>query len=263
MCKRVFRTGCLVRTGHLILTWGTTLVLLLHDTDLRKNEDKGELTQPVVFGLLVLVSVGLYFIVSLMDPGFVLNDLEMAPPSEEHEEMMPQARARRCGHCLLLQPMRARHCKTCSKCVRRFDHHCPWIENCVGEKNHKWFLLYLTVQLMVLVWGVHIAWSGIVSSHTWKLWLLQNILLLGALVITGVFSGVVTILLGCHLYLAGTNTTTWEFMSYHRISYLKHHDPDHNPFDRGSLCNLWDFFCVCRTVAWEKVHARVRARAAS
>lgn len=56
------------------------------------------------------------------------------------------------------QPMRSKHCQTCQHCVRRYDHHCPWIENCVGEKNHRWFVLYLLVELLVLLWGLHIAW---------------------------------------------------------------------------------------------------------
>ena len=42
--------------------------------DLRKQEESGHLIQPVLFVLLVLLSVLLYFTVSLMDPGFVLSD---------------------------------------------------------------------------------------------------------------------------------------------------------------------------------------------
>lgn len=55
------------------------------------------------------------------------------------------------------QPMRAKHCQACKHCVHRFDHHCPWIENCVGERNHRWFVVYLLVQQLALLWALHIA----------------------------------------------------------------------------------------------------------
>lgn len=42
--------------------------------ELRKQEETGQFIQPVLFVLLVLVSVLLYFAVSLMDPGFILSD---------------------------------------------------------------------------------------------------------------------------------------------------------------------------------------------
>lgn len=42
--------------------------------DLRRCEEQGELLLPVLFFLLVVLSVLFYFAVSLMDPGFVLSD---------------------------------------------------------------------------------------------------------------------------------------------------------------------------------------------
>lgn len=56
------------------------------------------------------------------------------------------------------QPLRARHCSECRRCVRRYDHHCPWMENCVGERNHPLFVAYLALQLVVLLWGLYLAW---------------------------------------------------------------------------------------------------------
>lgn len=67
---------------------------------------------------------------------------------------------------------------------------------------------------------------------------------------------VVALLLGCHFYLVSINCTTWEFVSRHRISYLKHCRRQGGPFHRGVFCNLWDFFCVCGTVAWEQAYLR-------
>lgn len=51
----------------------TSLLCVLLE-ELRKQEETGQLVQPVLFVLLVLVSVLLYFAVSLMDPGFILSD---------------------------------------------------------------------------------------------------------------------------------------------------------------------------------------------
>ncbi|KAM8866291.1 palmitoyltransferase ZDHHC12-A [Synchiropus picturatus] len=255
MVQNVFRSGFLVRATHTVLTWVVTLVLFLHDTDLRRCEQRGELLQPALFFLTVVLSVILYFAVSLKDPGFVMMDSEQAA-GEETEAMIPDCRQRRCGYCLLQQPMRARHCQTCGRCVRRFDHHCPWIENCVGEGNHRCFLLYLLVQLTALLWALRQALSGVSPIVSWDQWFRVNGVLLVVVVLVGVMSLVVLLLLGCHLYLISINCTTWEFMSRHRISYLKSRDSDDNPFDRGVFCNLWDFCCVCSTVAWERVYQR-------
>ncbi|XP_069799828.1 palmitoyltransferase ZDHHC12 isoform X2 [Dendropsophus ebraccatus] len=212
---------------------------------------------------MVTCSTALYYRVSLMDPGYVLTDCEEKyssfPVNEEQETspMTPDAvRMRRCGYCLLKQPMRARHCKSCQRCVRRYDHHCPWIENCVGEKNHRVFFLYLALQLFVLLWAVRIAWSGFHSADAWSHWLRTNLFLLLAFIVIGIFTVVVSLLLGSHLYLISSNVTTWEFMSHHRISYLKQCDSDTNPFDRGIIRNLWGFFCTCGSVAWERVYSR-------
>ncbi|CAL1615214.1 unnamed protein product [Knipowitschia caucasica] len=258
MVQSVFRSsGLWVRAGHTILTWSITLILFLHNTDLRRSEERGELLIPLLFFLLVVFSVLLYFSVSLMDPGFVLKEAAQAS-LEEAESMIPEAtvpRVRRCGYCFLLQPMRARHCAACGHCVRRFDHHCPWISNCVGERNHRVFVLYLCVELLTLLWASHIALSGFSPAETWSSWLRLHAVLLAALSVVVVCSLVVLVLLCCHGYLASVNCTTWEFMSRHRVPYLKDVPEDQSPFDSGLLLNLWAFCCVCRAVAWERVYA--------
>ncbi|KAM4532133.1 palmitoyltransferase ZDHHC12-B isoform 2-T2 [Fundulus diaphanus] len=233
MFKNVFGSGFLVRTAHVVLTWIITLILFLYDTELRKQEETGQILQPVLFVLLVLVSVLLYFAVSLMDPGFIL--------SEDSD---------------LQQPMRSKHCQACQRCVRRYDHHCPWIENCVGERNHRWFVVYLAVQLLVLLWGLHITWTGFSPAPSWPPWLRSNGVLLAVGALLALLALVVLLLLGSHLYLVSMNVTTWEFMSRHRISYLKHCGADDNPFDRGAARNLWGFFCEWGGVAWEQAYFR-------
>ncbi|XP_029469193.1 probable palmitoyltransferase ZDHHC12 [Rhinatrema bivittatum] len=260
MFRNVFSAGFLVRTAHTVLTWAVTLVLFLHSADLRHQEESGDLLRPLLFVLLVLFSVLLYFAVSLMDPGYVTcdGDMKVLAINEDQEEMILQVpqplRLRRCGYCMLQQPMRARHCQACGHCVRRYDHHCPWIENCVGERNHPLFIIYLLIQLVVLLWAFRLAWSGFFLRPSWTEWLQLNMFLLLAFAIIAVFTVVVMLLLVSHLYLVSCNVTTWEFMSHHRISYLKHCSSQESPFDRGIGRNLHSFFCTCHSVAWEKIY---------
>ncbi|XP_044519957.1 palmitoyltransferase ZDHHC12 [Gracilinanus agilis] len=260
--RALLSPGVLVRTGHTVLTWGITLVLFLHETELKQQEARGELLQPLLFILLVLCSLLLYLAVSLMDPGYVGPDPEAPPPppqkepKEEQTAMIPEKtfRLRRCGYCLLQQPLRSKHCRSCKRCVRRFDHHCPWIENCVGERNHPLFLAYLAVQLVVLLWGLHLAWSGLHFRESWQSWLPHNGLLFLTFLLLSIFSTVVTLLLASHLYLVASDTTTWEFISPHRIAYLRHR-PD-SPFDQGFARNLARFFCGYGAVPWEVLYAQ-------
>uniref|UniRef100_A0A8B9CQX5 Palmitoyltransferase n=1 Tax=Anser brachyrhynchus TaxID=132585 RepID=A0A8B9CQX5_9AVES len=250
--------GLGVRAAHTALSGGLALGLLLHPTGeakpprpavrgrpLREQVERGELLLPVIFIVLVLCSVLLYFKVSLMDPGFVKSEEEVK--NEEQSIVIPQVsssiKMRRCGYCMVKQPMRAKHCQVCQHCVRRYDHHCPWIENCVGEKNHPLFIVYLSIQLVALLWGGHTAWSGLYFKQSWD-WLKHNIFLLMSFILIVIFTIVVLLLLISHLYLISCNTTTWEFMSYHRISYLRHSELE-NPFDQGVVLNLWRFFCSC------------------
>ena len=54
--------------------------------------------------------------------------------------------------------MRSKHCEDCKKCVRRYDHHCPWLETCVGEKNHKYFWMFLGLMSILILWTFIITW---------------------------------------------------------------------------------------------------------
>ncbi|EUT84159.1 hypothetical protein PFAG_03250 [Plasmodium falciparum Santa Lucia] len=87
---------------------------------------------------------------SIVNPGYVDDTWEIN--AEENNIPIEKRKIRNyvpnkytiCDKCdFLVRPERAHHCRTCNKCILKMDHHCPWIGTCVGEKNLKFFFLFL------------------------------------------------------------------------------------------------------------------------
>ena len=133
-------------------------------------------------------------------------------------------------------PLRARHCRMCQKCISTYDHHCPWLGNCIGERNRKHFYLYLWLQQIQIAIVSFLIWRILPQLPTFWWWFM---------VISAVlFNLFVFYLIVFHTYLACTNTTTWECLSWDKISYLKLWPRSlGSPFNIGIRKNLRLYFC--------------------
>lgn len=63
---------------------------------------------------------------------------------------------------------RSKHCRIMDAVVPKFDHFCPWVNNAVGERNYRWFLMFLGANSWMLCYGAAILaamLAGIVADE--------------------------------------------------------------------------------------------------
>ncbi|KAK8985124.1 hypothetical protein V6N11_076814 [Hibiscus sabdariffa] len=173
----------------------------------------------VVFTIYVLI---LLLLTSARDPGIVPRNLH--PPTEEicydssasidvgRQTPTPRVpptrevivngvpvRVKYCITCQLYRPPRCSHCSVCDNCVERFDHHCPWVGQCIGLAIKESPLsVVLMVYCFIFLWFV----GGLTCFH---------------------------------LYLIGTNQTTYETFRYRGPERPR-------VYDLGCLNNFGEIF---------------------
>ncbi|XP_014259786.1 palmitoyltransferase akr1 isoform X2 [Cimex lectularius] len=146
--------------------------------------------------------------------------------------------SRLCHSCRCLRPLRAKHCRICNRCVAYFDHHCPFIHNCIGVRNRIWFLLF------VLSVAINCTFTIYFSCYSMAIDGFDVLFFIG-FIESLVFCGLGWILTCTSVLHACMNLTTNEMFNYKRYPYLRDKRGKYlNPFSRGPLLNLVEFF-VC------------------
>lgn len=221
-----------------------------------------------LFAMMSLLAF-VYYKIYRSDPGFIPKCTSI---SEAHQSMSDLCERGKlncdtfCSTCLVRRPLRSKHCVSCNRCVARFDHHCPWLDNCVGLRNHKLFLLYLVILLIMLIWGVRASLHHLFISYPADQ---GNFVVRTYHYITvDPWAGYMMVI--CAVYL------TWVYLLFvaqifqmicqgmttneKRNQYRYAHFIKNNPFHQGILANCADFFgfTCCRDAAtridWTKTY---------
>lgn len=129
---------------------------------------------------------------------------------------------------------RSFHCSRCDHCVSIHDHHCIWINNCVGERNYRYFYIFLLSGCLAAIYFSILAYyhlfkyksqHGFSIKHTLQKTpmslfngILGNLILLYPL-----------LLLIYHTFLISTNQTTREYLKQFKSKTNK------NPYNLSNV----------------------------
>ena len=100
--------------------------------------------------ILLTLTLPNYILSIALDPGYIqpkYDFIAMVETALDYGQHLDNF----CSYCEIIKTQTSFHCTICNKCVELYDHHCPFINNCLGYKNHKFFLVWITLYSLFLL----------------------------------------------------------------------------------------------------------------
>ena len=117
--------------------------------------EKISLPNLLISNTLVFYAFYNYYKACTTDPGTITeeNFEEYTEKYSEYFKTKIYKKNNPCRTCKFQKPPRSKHCSLCKKCISKLDHHCIWIKGCVGEKNYKYFILFIVTHSLMCFYG--------------------------------------------------------------------------------------------------------------
>jgi len=236
----LYKPHPIIQIAYVIIIGGAYGMFAIHGFPLLDHNPYFPAYQKTVSVGLLAGSLIFFFLASFTNPG-VITDKNVQGYSKlfsfDYQLYHPN---RSCKTCKFEKIARSKHCTVCDRCVARFDHHCIWLNNCVGERNYRYFLIYLIFNSIIMMYGIWASTSIIYyelygprrliystftnritkETHTASWGILFQYFMTNHLEVTMVF--VLCLVMGTivtgftiyHIYLTLTNVTTNETFKY-------------------------------------------------
>jgi len=280
-----YRSNPIVQIFYLCVVVGGFMTFVAHGFPHLPNRFVGSVHKYTGFGVFS-ICLGVWWRACSTDPGTV-TPLNVDKLCEVYEWDNQIFRTGECKTCEIAKPARSKHCSLCKVCVAKFDHHCIWINNCVGVSNHKYFLGFLFMHLVLCLYGCSmgttIVYDVVLQKDLFRavfvdpqtgqrhkasyMIILQYLLASeGTLIFVTILAGVMGVVLFgfflWHLNLVRTGVTTNELQKWNSLKwYLKQEGEEGkeklkgltNIYNRGCFRNFGEVFWPLNVHALSKI----------
>lgn len=248
-----------------------SLTIFQYLTDLRQVVWEAAPTAAMAFELGVPLSLALFFLTALSDPGKVRSRVKGNSGVEELMKALLQSSpsqaadvavdvGRLCTTTWIVKDLRAKYCKMTGAVVEDFDHFCGWLNAAIGKGNHRQFIFLAIVEVMTQLCHLYLCWAaaGVLvpdskTSTEFVLRVSSEYPLLTMMAFAQLLSAPGILMLNIHQWrLIVMNMTTNEMMNAYRYQHFwqtgSHGQRKfRNPFHKGNiLWNCLDFWWIRR-----------------